>query len=44
MVKILRDTLSYVEEEKNLDKAEEENEDYELVDKEVSQLEEEKQS
>ena len=44
MVKILGDTLSYVEEEKNLDKAEEENEDYELVDKEVAQLEEEKQS
>jgi len=46
MVKILRDTLSHIEEEKKLNQTEAEKEEaseYELVDEEIIQLEIEKQ-
>lgn len=46
MIKILRDTLNHIEEEEKLNQTEtdkEESEEYELVDKEIVELEKEKQ-
>jgi hypothetical protein len=46
MVKILRDTLNHIEEEKKLNQTEadkEESEEYEFIDEEVVNLEAEKQ-